>query len=73
MEMPLSSLADFELRHMLADADKDRRYAADAELAERTRLRASMRGHDPALCCHPLWCGALAEVTPRWTDNTDAL
>jgi hypothetical protein len=47
---------DAELRAELATASAVRHAEIHEELEQRERLRASLRGHDPALCNHPIHC-----------------
>jgi hypothetical protein len=50
---------DAELRSELTTASVERRAEISEELAQRARLRAALRGHDPSLCEHPVRCAAL--------------
>lgn len=50
---------DGELRAELATAASDRAAAIHAELDRRKRHRATLRGHDPNLCDHPVRCTAV--------------
>jgi hypothetical protein len=47
---------DKELRELLTTATPDKREEIQDELDRRAERRATMRGHDPSLCCHPLRC-----------------
>jgi hypothetical protein len=49
---------DAELVAEAATASAERRAEIQTELEEREQLRASMRGHDPSLCQHPVLCHA---------------
>lgn len=49
---------DSELRAELATATAERHADILAELDDREQHRASLRGHDPALCVHPVYCAA---------------
>jgi hypothetical protein len=60
----LGAPTDGELRSELAAARAQRRAEIEAELADRVRFRAAMRGHDPSLCDHPVRCAA-----QRWADR----
>lgn len=55
----LGAPTDNELLEELATAAPGRREELKAELDQREESRAAMRGHDPALCCHPVRCAAL--------------
>lgn len=54
----LGAPTDGELRSELATAAPERRQAINDELEQRVQLRASLRGHDPSLCDHPVRCTA---------------
>lgn len=55
----LGAPTDGELRAELATAAPERRRAIEDELERRMQLRASLRGHDPSLCDHPVRCTAM--------------
>jgi hypothetical protein len=55
----LGAPTDNELRAELATATPERQAEIEAELHQRRASRNAMRGHDPSLCEHPVYCAAL--------------